>query len=273
MFEHVSFVEDCSGYPQVSGHCPGWLKKLHTQLKEGGQNFLTYFGMSAIADDNETGTVGTVGAVGSDQSSHTAAAKSRSTPRRHVSEAWSICAIKRSIAWVDPTGVLAFQPLVCPPVPMSCKAAEWIWASLFVNGLNGQVTKAVELWQKAAFFRVKIRCLDSAKENRRVMGYENWLFELSDVSILHFVVWCTMHNNGHILGSCITGMGLTVYNMVFSASLLARIGNNFNALLNNIPSWVRRHVEFSPFPPPLETGVLCYWIDAPIQTQDYYTDT
>jgi hypothetical protein len=86
-----------------------------------------------------------------------------------------------------------------------------------------------------------VRCLDSAKENVKMMQYE---LSVTELTVYMIVVFCMIHVNHANTTTAIKAFGIRRFNSLFSCSLLCRLGGNFNNLLQVVPVYVAERIDF-----------------------------
>lgn len=231
----------------VVASSPSWLRAVREKLHKAYDNCKTMITGEASQAALSVPTSGSSGDP----------APPRPAQQTKVPRAWPVLISRRSISWVDKSGLLGCMPIISPPTPMTSKASDFLYAALFTVGMAGTLTRAINTWMSVARFKVKLRSFDSAKENRKLMAYE---LQVIGGDVLHYVVWCSIHINHHLVGSAINALTLPEYNMVYSASLLCGVGCNFSSILDAIPRWVKTHITFSPYAAPDEAG-LCFYTE------------
>ena len=92
--------------------------------------------------------------------------------------------------------------LVLPPVPVKRTSADILYPAIFSAGLMGRVSKLIEGVLKSSDYSIKVRLLDSARENKRWTAHE---MNIDDKS-LFLLCWCSIHANHAITIGCVRSL-------------------------------------------------------------------
>jgi hypothetical protein len=141
---------------KVPAAIPSWLQRIKTKLRPRTSRQIA--AETRAPDAAKTRAQRTTGQKRAKQST--------------TSHTWEVCVTRRSLSWLSPNSKLLNIPLVVPPTPMHSTTAEYLFEALFKTGFSGQLSECIDELLAQAEIPVKLRSMESAKANRKLVAYE-----------------------------------------------------------------------------------------------------